>query len=50
MEKAEYGFAHYGNARYNVYIPDWDNEILPKLKEIDASAIWTEMLDKMKER
>ena len=50
MDRAYYGEARYGYARYDVYIPDWDNKVLPKLKQIDGSTIWAKMLARFKNR
>jgi len=48
MDKAYCGVARCGNARCDVYVPIWDNEILPKLKSVDASKLWTEILTELK--
>ena len=50
MDKAYYGVAHYGNARYDVYIPDWDNRVLPRLMKVDGSTVWKRMLRRFKAR
>lgn len=44
MDKAYWDYARWDNFRWDVYRPDWDNIILPNLKQVDASKIWDDIL------
>jgi len=50
MDRGHWGEGEWGKFRWGVFIPDWDNRVLPKLKEISGSDIWSKMLEKFKAR
>ena len=48
MDKAIWGSARWGYFRWGVYKPDWDNVALPRLKNVEASKIWSQILTSLK--
>lgn len=48
MDKAYYGTAHYGNARYGVYYTLWD-DVLAELENTDVSTFYDDILTALAE-
>jgi len=42
MDRAYWGEMRWGKFRWGVYIPDWDNKILPRLKSMTVKQIGTD--------